>query len=78
VVGVYRGLGEARPSSPEVDFAGWVRLSVVARPRGKILHPARRVYVEGYMLPGGIVLWGATLRILSRLYNLLRQCGTAV
>ncbi len=68
---------EARPSEPEVDFAGWVPLSILSRPPSRVVHP-RRGPVTGYMLPGGIVLWGATMRILARLYRRLRHCGAAV
>jgi 8-oxo-dGTP pyrophosphatase MutT (NUDIX family) len=56
------------PRSEEVDQVFWLRLDEVKEDnRRKILHPARRILVRGIVLPGGGVLWGATLRILDAL-----------
>jgi 8-oxo-dGTP pyrophosphatase MutT (NUDIX family) len=77
VVGGLSGPAEHRPMPPEIDFAGWIPLRMLSEPPSPVHHPKRGVVV-GYMLPGGTVLWGATLRILSRLYSLLRHCGAPV
>jgi len=61
-----------RPCSGEVDAVFWLPLRVVAGIPEPILHPARGFHVEGFRVGGG-VLWGATLRILRRLYGLLQE-----
>lgn len=56
-----------RPASEEVDAVLWIPLSIVGNKPREIRHPRRGIIVEGYRLARG-VLWGATLRILRRLY----------
>lgn len=58
-----------KPASSEVDAVLWIPLSIAGTPTVKVKHPKRGLTVEGYRLAGG-VLWGATLRILRRLYSL--------
>jgi 8-oxo-dGTP pyrophosphatase MutT (NUDIX family) len=53
------------PHSSEVDQVFWLPLSLLRRRREEIVHPARGIRVVGYRLPGGAILWGATLRILD-------------
>ncbi len=67
VIAVPRGPLCPRPCSGEVDAVFWAPLGIVGEPPGRVVHPARRVVVEGYRVAGG-VLWGATLRILRRLH----------
>ncbi|MEB3788027.1 MAG: NUDIX domain-containing protein [Desulfurococcales archaeon] len=71
VVARPRGPLDPMPRDREVDFAGWVRLDAVAS-AGPVEHPARGV-VYGVRLPGGLVLWGVTLRILSSLLGVARS-----
>ena len=65
-----RGPLEARPSSGEVDFAGWIPLDEFSREPEIVVHP-RRGRVIGIELPGGLVVWGATLRLLRGIYRAL-------
>jgi 8-oxo-dGTP pyrophosphatase MutT (NUDIX family) len=60
-----KGPIDPRPSSSEVDFVGWINLDhVLGEPR-EVRHPRRGV-VLGFELPGGLVLWGFTMRVLRR------------
>ncbi len=69
VVAKPRGPLDPVPRDREVDFAGWIRLDSVVRP-GIVEHPARGP-VYGVSLPGSLVLWGVTFRILSSLLGLV-------
>jgi len=64
-----------RPVSGEVDAVFWLPLGLLDKPPSGIDHPARGFRVEGYRVGGG-VLWGATLRILSRIYRRLQDSST--
>ncbi len=70
VVAVPSGPLDPRPSSREVDAVAWVDLQLFKREPGPVVH-LRRGVVTGYMLPGGLVLWGLTMRILRSLARAL-------
>lgn len=74
VVAAPSGPLDPRPASSEVDAVAWVHLGLLADPPGPVEHPRRGV-VEGYLLPGGLVLWGLTMRILRSLVALLGVAG---
>ncbi len=57
------------PRDREVDQVFWLRLDIIHEKPQTILHPKRGIRVKGYLLPGGGVLWGATLRILRLLWR---------
>jgi 8-oxo-dGTP pyrophosphatase MutT (NUDIX family) len=60
------------PRSAEVDQVFWLKLDTVREAlRIEIDHPVRGIKVKGYRVPGGGVLWGATLRILSGVCKIL-------
>jgi len=61
-----RGPLDPKPSSGEVDFVGWLSLSYALLEPGEVEHPRRGV-VTGVKLPGDLVLWGFTLRVLRML-----------
>jgi NUDIX domain. len=61
-----RGPLDPRPSSVEVDFVGWLNLDYVLGEPSEVRHPRRGV-VLGFKLPGDMVLWGFTLRVLRRI-----------
>jgi 8-oxo-dGTP pyrophosphatase MutT (NUDIX family) len=74
VLGRPRGPLCPMPSSPEVDQVFWLNIeSALSRKPESIVHPMRGILVEGYRLPGGAVLWGATLRILRRFYLSIQE-----
>ena len=56
------------PASSEVDRVFWLDTRLLREEARRVPHPRRGIIVEGYMVAGG-VLWGATLRILRRLYR---------
>lgn len=62
---------DPRPKSREIDFVGWLPLHLVAREPEPVEHP-RRGKVVGIALPGGLVLWGFTLRALRRVVQLYK------
>ncbi len=57
------------PVSGEVDRVFWLDTRILLREPVRVPHPRRGFMVEGYRIAGG-VLWGATLRILRRIYRL--------
>jgi len=61
-----KGPLDPRPSSDEVDFVGWLNLGYVLEEPREVKHPRRGV-VLGFELPGGLVLWGLTMRVLRRI-----------
>jgi len=61
-----RGPLDPKPSSGEVDFVGWLSLSYALLEPREVEHPRRGVVV-GVKLPGDLVLWGFTLRVLRML-----------
>ncbi len=60
-----KGPLDPRPSSSEVDFTGWLNLEYVLNEPREVRHPRRGV-VLGLELPGGLILWGFTLRALRK------------
>jgi 8-oxo-dGTP pyrophosphatase MutT (NUDIX family) len=72
VLAVPRGPLCPRPASEEVDAVFLQPLSIVEKEAEEIVHPRRGIVVTGYRIAGG-VLWGATLRILRKLYALLHD-----
>ncbi|MCE4601299.1 MAG: CoA pyrophosphatase [Desulfurococcales archaeon] len=72
VLAVPRGPLCPMPASDEIDAVFLQPLSILARGEEEIRHPKRGVVVTGYRVAGG-VLWGATLRILKRLYASLQD-----
>ena len=62
VAGRPRGPLEARPSSGEVDFAGWIPLDAFSAEPGFVVHPVRGPVV-GVELPGGLVVWALVCRL---------------
>ncbi len=77
VVALHSGASDYMPRSGEIDFAAWIPLATVSGEPRPVRHPLRGL-VSGYELPGGIVVWGATMRVLRRLYRALRHCGAPV
>ncbi|MEN2999761.1 MAG: NUDIX domain-containing protein [Acidilobaceae archaeon] len=71
VVGTPKGPIEPRPKSREVDFAGWIPLSVAKEEPAEVVHP-RRGKVIGVLLEGDLVLWGFTLRVMKKLLESLK------
>ncbi len=74
VVGRPRGPLDPRPLSSEVDFVGWLDLRYALGDVITVSHP-RRGFVEGVLIPGGMVLWGFTLRVLRKLAGELPSIG---
>jgi 8-oxo-dGTP pyrophosphatase MutT (NUDIX family) len=70
VVAVPAGPLDPYPSSGEVDAVAWIHLDWLGRDPEPVVHPVRGV-VTGYKLPGGLVLWGLTMRILRSLIKAL-------
>ncbi|MEM0365738.1 MAG: NUDIX domain-containing protein [Acidilobaceae archaeon] len=68
ILGVPRGPIDPRPVSLEVDFVGWLPLSYVSSTPYEVEHP-RRGTVIGLKLPGDLILWGFTLRVLKKLVD---------
>lgn len=66
VVGKPRGPLDPRPLSSEVDFVGWLDIRHVLGDTIAVSHPKRGL-VEGIIIPGDMVLWGFTLRVLRKL-----------
>ncbi|MEB3862352.1 MAG: NUDIX domain-containing protein [Desulfurococcales archaeon] len=62
VVARPQGPLDTMPRDPEVDAAIWIPLELIGEAR-EVEHPVRGK-VEGIPLPGGLVLWGVTYRIL--------------
>ena len=54
-----------RPNSEEVDQVFWLPLSMLDREEVMVRVPGLERRVRGYLLPGGAVLWGLTLRIMK-------------
>ncbi len=75
VIGIVKGPLCYRPNSDEVDQVFWIPLEILEKPTNVLFHPRRKIAVEGYVLNNGAILWGATLRILRRLYTLLQNCS---
>ena len=65
---------EAAPRDEEVDAALWLPLDVVDKMEALVSHPIRGK-VPGIEVPGGLVLWGVTLRLLKTLKRLYRLLG---
>ncbi len=57
-----------RPASDEADLVFWLDTRLLEREPVRVPHPRRGFMVSGYRVAGG-VLWGATLRILHRIYG---------
>ena len=64
-----KGPLDPTPRDEEVDAVFWLHLSHVKEPR-EVIHPVRGM-VKGIKLPGGLILWGVTLRILQSLDRLV-------
>ncbi|MEB3780305.1 MAG: NUDIX domain-containing protein [Desulfurococcales archaeon] len=64
VYGEPRGPIDPKPCDNEVDSVAWISLSILEEKARLVEHPVRgKVY--GYHLPGNLILWGVTLRILK-------------
>jgi hypothetical protein len=74
VVAKPRSYVESMPRDEEVDAALWLPLDVVDREESLVGHPIRGSVV-GVELPGGLVLWGVTLRLLKTLKRIYRLLG---
>ncbi|BAN89929.1 NTP pyrophosphohydrolase [Aeropyrum camini SY1 = JCM 12091] len=72
VIAELRGPAEPRPGEEEVDAAIWAPLHIAAATPTPVRHPYRGI-VEGLRLPGGLILWGATYRILRRLLAMIQD-----
>lgn len=57
---------DPRPRSREIDFVGWLPIRYVYKEPEPLEHPTGK-RVVGIELPGGLVVWGFTLRVLRRL-----------
>ncbi|MGC8573035.1 MAG: NUDIX hydrolase [Caldisphaera sp.] len=62
VIGILKGPIDAKPKDSEVDHVIWVSLDSIREPR-LVFHPIRG-YVNGFMLPGNMVIWGLSYRII--------------
>ncbi|MCS7107314.1 MAG: NUDIX domain-containing protein [Acidilobaceae archaeon] len=71
VVGTPTGPIEPRPRSREIDFVGWIPLSIAKEEPAEVMHP-RRGKVMGIALEGDLVLWGFTLRAMKKLLGSLK------
>ena len=67
VLGALNGPVEVKPKDSEVDYAIWIPLESIGDPK-LVFHPIRG-YVHGYMLPGNLVIWGLSYRIIGDLKN---------
>lgn len=67
VRGEVAGPLDPRPRDPEVDAVVWIPLSMVGD-AGPVRHPVRG-QVYGILLPGGLILWGVTYRILRSIVH---------
>ncbi|MFP3228000.1 MAG: CoA pyrophosphatase [Caldisphaera sp.] len=65
VIGTLKGPIDAKPRDSEVDYVIWVSLDSIKEPR-LVFHPVRG-YVNGFMLPGNLVIWGLSYRIINDL-----------
>ncbi|WP_207387667.1 NUDIX domain-containing protein [Aeropyrum pernix] len=72
VIAALQGPAEPRPAEEEVDAAIWIPLHIASAKPAPVRHPYRGV-IEGLSLPGGLILWGATLRILRRILAMLQE-----
>lgn len=71
IVGFLEGPIDPMPRDPEIDQTIWIPLSMIGPPKN-VYHPVRG-YVKGVCLPGGLVVWGVSYRIIASLKKALNQ-----
>ena len=76
VLGRQRGPLDPRPWDREVDAVFWIHLDMIGSP-SPVTHPVRGI-VYGILLPGGLVLWGVTYRILKYIKDHYGLAGNAI
>ncbi|MCE4612701.1 MAG: NUDIX domain-containing protein [Desulfurococcales archaeon] len=65
---------EAVPRDEEVDAVLWLPLDIADQLEGPVEHPVRGS-VWGVPVPGGLALWGVTLRLLKALRRIYKLLG---
>ncbi|MGC8567169.1 MAG: NUDIX hydrolase [Caldisphaera sp.] len=71
VLGVLKGPIETKPRDAEVDYSIWVNLDLINDAK-LVYHPIRG-YVNGILLPGNLIIWGLSLRIINDLKGFINK-----
>ena len=71
-----RSYVEAVPRDEEIDATLWLPLDVLDQEEGPVGHPVRGS-VWGVPVPGGLALWGVTLRLLKALRRIHKLLGSS-